>query len=54
MLKAKAELEKKIIELNGLQILKKIANQLLKDNHQTEVKSKEEIIRIKDDEISEL
>ena len=56
VLKAKAELEKKIIELNNsinnADTEKNLQIQLLKDNHQTEVKAKEEIIRIKDDEIS--
>ena len=56
VLKAKAELEKEIIELNNTinnsDTEKNLQIQLLKDNHQTEVQAKDEIIRMKDDEIS--
>ncbi len=56
LLKAKAELEKEIIELNNTinnsDTEKNLQIQLLKDNHQTEVQAKDEIIRMKDDEIS--
>ena len=55
VLKAKADLEKEIIELNNniknADTEKDLQIQSLKNTHRTEVQAKDEIIRIKDDEI---